>query len=170
MPTGGQKKLLEEQKLKYLKAKNYLFQALDRSILETILNKDIAKSIWDSMKRKFQGTIRVKHAQLQALRREFDQLEMKEGESVNEYFGRTLAIANKMKASSENKKDVEVVSKILRSMTRKFNYVVCSIEESKDTRTLTLDELQSSLLVHELRINKDFLVEEAQALKISSGD
>jgi hypothetical protein len=33
-----------------LKVKNYLFQAIDRSILETILNKDIAKSIWDSLK------------------------------------------------------------------------------------------------------------------------
>jgi len=33
-PTEAQKKLHEEQKLKDLKCKNYLFQALDRSILE----------------------------------------------------------------------------------------------------------------------------------------
>ena len=74
---------------------------------------------------------------------------MKAGESVNEYFARTLIIANKMKANGENKGDVVVVEKILRSMTPKFDYVVCSIEESKDTDTLTIDELQSSLLVHE---------------------
>ena len=36
--TDAQKKHIEDQKLKVLKAKNYLFQALDRSILETILN------------------------------------------------------------------------------------------------------------------------------------
>jgi hypothetical protein len=45
-----------------------------------------------------------------------------------------------------------VVEKILRSMPQKFNYVVCSIEESNDVTTLWIDELQSSLLVHEQRM------------------
>ena len=54
--TDVQRKHIEDQQLKDLKAKNYLFQALDRSILETILNKKTAKDIWDSMKQKFQGT------------------------------------------------------------------------------------------------------------------
>ena len=41
--TEAQQKKLEEQRLKDLKAKNYLFQAIDRSILETILQKDTCK-------------------------------------------------------------------------------------------------------------------------------
>jgi hypothetical protein len=53
-------KTIDELRLKDLKAKNYLFQAIDRSILETILKKDTAKDIWDSLKRKYQGTTRVK--------------------------------------------------------------------------------------------------------------
>ncbi|KAL5832282.1 hypothetical protein ACOSQ4_017636 [Xanthoceras sorbifolium] len=44
---------LEGQCLKVLKAKNYLFQAIGRSILETILYKDTSKHIWDSMKKKY---------------------------------------------------------------------------------------------------------------------
>ncbi|XP_068663053.1 uncharacterized protein [Aristolochia californica] len=39
-------------------------------------------------------------------------------------------------------------------MTSRFNYVVCSIEESNNLDTLTIDELQSSLLVHEQRMNE----------------
>ncbi|CAL9001413.1 unnamed protein product [Prunus brigantina] len=66
----AQTKVLNDQKLKDLKAKNYTFHAIDRAFLETILEKDIAKEIWDSMKKKYQGTTRVKHAQLQALRKE----------------------------------------------------------------------------------------------------
>jgi hypothetical protein len=50
--------------LKDLWAKNYLFQAINRSILETILDKETSKGIWDSMKKKFQGNARVKRAQL----------------------------------------------------------------------------------------------------------
>ncbi|XP_038875143.1 uncharacterized protein LOC120067679 [Benincasa hispida] len=76
-------KKLEERKLKDLKAKNYLFQAIDRTILETISQKDTCKQIWDSMKKKYQDTTRVKRQQLQALRKEFEILKMKQSESVD---------------------------------------------------------------------------------------
>ncbi|XP_028075418.1 uncharacterized protein LOC114277685 [Camellia sinensis] len=70
--------------------------------METILNRDTAKHIWDSLKQKYQGSTRVKRAQLQALRKVFEVLQMKEGESVDAYFARTLIIANKMKIHGEN--------------------------------------------------------------------
>ncbi|RVW66684.1 hypothetical protein CK203_065222 [Vitis vinifera] len=115
--------------------------------------------------KKYQGSTRVKRAQLQALRREFEVLQMKEGESVDEYFARTLTIANKMKIHGESMKQVVIIEKILRSMTSRFDYVVCSVEESNDLDTLTIDELQSSLLVHEQRMNGHGRDE--QALKVT---
>ncbi|CAL2266688.1 unnamed protein product [Prunus armeniaca] len=48
----AQTKVLDDQKLEDLKAKNYTFHAIDSAILETILEKDIAKEIWDSMKKE----------------------------------------------------------------------------------------------------------------------
>ncbi|PRQ17740.1 putative RNA-directed DNA polymerase [Rosa chinensis] len=166
--TEGQRKQIEDAKLKDLKVKNYLFQAIDRTIIETILNKETAKHIWDSMRQKYQGSTKVKRAQLQALRREFEVLQMKEGETVDEYFARTLTIANKMKAHSENMAELVIVEKILRSMTAKFDYVVCSIEESNNLTTMTIDELQSSLLVHEQRMRGHG--GEEQALKVTYED
>lgn len=164
--TQEQLKVVEESKLKDLKAKNYLFQATDRSIMETILNKDTAKDIWDSMKQKYQGSTKVKRAQLQALRREFELLGMKGEDTVDEYFARTLAIVNKMKAHGEMVVQTTVVEKILRSMAARFDYVVCSIEESNNVSTLTIDELQSSMMVHEQRMRGHR--EEEQALKVSN--
>ncbi|KAH1096816.1 hypothetical protein J1N35_013737 [Gossypium stocksii] len=102
--TEAQPKDLKGLKLKDLKAKNYLFQAIDRSILETILCKETSKEIWDSMKTKYQGSFKVKCAQLQTLRKDFEVLQMK--------------------------------------------------DESKVIDALTLDELQSSLLVHEQKMNR----------------
>lgn len=139
--------------------------------METILVKDSTKDIWDAMRRKYQGSTKVKCAQLQSLRKEFEILAMKEGETIDDYFTRTLSIANKMIAHGEKMDQTLVVEKILRSLTSKFNYVVCSIEESNDVTTLSIDELQSSLLVQEQHMksqNQDFDVE--QALKVSNGE
>ena len=146
--------------------KYYIFQAINRSIFETILKKDTAKDIWDSMKLKHKGIAKVKRAHLQALQKEFEILQMKAGESVNEYFARTLTIGNKMRIHGEVMPDVTIIEKILRSMTPQFNYVVCSIEESNDVDTLSIDQLQSSLLVHEQRMSGPMI--EEQALKATS--
>ena len=43
--TETQRKKLEELKLKDLNVKNYLFQAIDRTILETIIEKNTSKQI-----------------------------------------------------------------------------------------------------------------------------
>ena len=47
-----------------------------------------------------------------------------------------------MRDCGEDMPDVKIVEKILRSLTDKFNFVVCSIEESKDIDQLTVDEEQ----------------------------
>lgn len=120
-PTNEQKKEMADLRLKDLKAKKYLFQAIDRSILETILNTNTSKDIWDSMKLKYQGNARVKRTQFQALRREFEVFYMKDGESVDSYFTRTLTIINKMRAHGEKMADITVIEKIMRSISSKFN-------------------------------------------------
>ncbi|XP_030938351.1 uncharacterized protein LOC115963486 [Quercus lobata] len=105
------------------------------------------------MKKKYEGSARVKHAQLQALRRDFETLQIKDGEFVTSYCARTMEISNKMRFHGEKMEDVTIVEKILRSLTPMFDYVVCSIEESKDIDAFSLDELHSSLLVHEQKMN-----------------
>ncbi|GKB48853.1 retrovirus-related pol polyprotein from transposon TNT 1-94 [Tanacetum coccineum] len=130
--TNVQQQELQAMKLKDLKAKNYLFQAIDRSILEKILNKAT----------------------------------MKPDEPVSDYFSRVMAIVNKMRIHGDKTEDVTVVEKILRSLTTKFNFVVCAIEESKDVDELSLDELQSSLMVHEQKFKQPD--SEERALKVST--
>lgn len=83
-----------------------------------------------------------------------------------EYFARTLTIVNKLKALGKNVQETMVMEKVLRSMSKKFNYVVCSIEKANDVTTLSIDELQSSLMVHEQRMEGP--KEEEHALKVSN--
>jgi hypothetical protein len=46
-----------------------------------------------------------------------------------------------MKAHGEKMSQTIINEKFLRFMTLKFDYVACSIEESNDLNTLTVDEL-----------------------------
>jgi len=68
-------------------------------------------------------------------------LHMKTGESVNDYFERILTTTNKMRIHGERIKDVAIIKMILRSMTLKYDYVVCSIKESDDLDALSIDKL-----------------------------
>lgn len=77
-----------------------------------------------------------------------------------------MEISNKMQFHGKKMEYVTIVEKVLRSLTSKFDYIVCLIEESKDIDALSLDELQSSLLVYEQKINRNSTTEE-QALKAS---
>lgn len=52
---------------------------------------------------------------LQALRRDFEVLEMKVGETITDYFARVMGVANKMRSNGEHMKDVTIVEKILRT-------------------------------------------------------
>lgn len=60
---------------------------------------------------------------------------------MNEYSAWTLIITNKMKAHREKMGQVVIIKKILRSMTLRFDYIECSVEESNDLDVLTIDEL-----------------------------
>ncbi|KAF2294118.1 hypothetical protein GH714_007665 [Hevea brasiliensis] len=116
---------IESLRLKDLKAKNYLFQAIDRATLETILHKDTSKQIWDSMKKKYQGSARARRQQLQALHSEFKTLWMKSGESITDYFSRVMTIVNKMRIHGDKTEDITIIEKILRSMTS--NLILLSV-------------------------------------------
>ncbi|KAF2320024.1 hypothetical protein GH714_022159 [Hevea brasiliensis] len=166
MLTEAQQTQLEDARTKDHQVKHYLFQAIDRTVFEQILDRRTAKIVWDSMKKKFGGNSKVKKSLLNALRREFEVLEMKREESIDEYFARVMTVANKMRSNGEEMTDTKIVEKILRTLTGKFTYVCVSIEESKDTETMTVDELQSTLVVHEQKFKRVRKDDEDQVLKI----
>lgn len=136
--NNAQRQELTEKKLNDLKVKNYLFQAIDKSILKTIIQKDTAKQLWDSLKTKYQGNECVKRAQLQRLRREFEVLEMKETETITNYFARVLLVATDMRNLGEEMQDTKIVEKILRTLSEKFTYIYVPLKSPKILRVLQL--------------------------------
>lgn len=93
---------------------------------------------------------------------------MREGEKVDNFLGRTLCGVNKMKFNGEVMEQSTIVSKILRSLTSKFNYVVYSIEDWNYLRFLTIDELHHNLPIRKQRIHGYQL--EDQVLKVTNDE
>jgi predicted GNAT family acetyltransferase len=97
---------------------------------------------------------------------------MKESETVSDYIMRLQTVVNQLNRNGETVTDARVVEKILRSLTDKFENIVCAIEESKDLSTLSVEELAGSLEAHEQRKmkKKEEAIEEAHQAKESIKD
>ena len=63
------------------------------------------------MKRKFGRNPKVNKSLLDALRREFEIVEMKKNESITYYFARVMVISNKMRSNEEDMPDNKIVEK-----------------------------------------------------------
>ncbi|KAL6522105.1 hypothetical protein OROMI_031982 [Orobanche minor] len=152
--SNAEKTALKESRKKDKKALFTIFQGVDESTFEKISEAKTSKDAWEILQKLFQGVEKVKKVRLQVLRGEFENLKMKSSENISEYVTRVKTVTNEMKRNGESLDEVRVMEKLLRSLTRKFEYVVTSIEESKDLSTISLDELVGSLQAHEQRINQ----------------
>ena len=74
---------------------------------------------------------------------------MDDSESLQSYLSRVSTVVSQMRNLGATIPEEDVVSKVLRSLTKRWNPVVPAIMESKDLSSLTFDSLMGSLLAHE---------------------
>ena len=95
---------------------------------------------------------------------------MEEDQKVSDYFSKMTENVNLMKYYGENILDQMIVEKILRSLSQKFDFILVAIQESKDVKTMKVEELQSSLEAHELLVlDRSSERSVQQALQVQTG-
>ncbi|KAK2365584.1 putative mitochondrial protein [Trifolium repens] len=144
----------KELKKKDVKGLFIIHQCVDSNIFEKIIEEETSKGAWDTLKKIYGGDEKLKGIKLQALRRQYEMMQMNEQETISEYLARMLALTNLMKSCGEAMTDKVKIEKILRTLTEKFDHIVVAIEESKDLATMKIEELQASLEAHELRVKQ----------------
>jgi hypothetical protein len=137
------------------KAMNAILSGLVEEEFVKVMHLGTAKEMWDKLINSYEGNEKVKDAKLQTYRMQFEQLKMKEDETVGKYFLRVEEMVNAMKALGETIEEPSLVQKILRSLPDRFNPKVSAIEELNDLKTLEFDQLLGTLTAYEMRIVKD---------------
>nr|KYP34452.1 hypothetical protein KK1_044596 [Cajanus cajan] len=113
-----------------------------------------AKEAWTTLQEEFEGSEKVRAVKLQTLRRNFELWNMKESETVEDYYSKIKEIVNQMRAYGKNILDKKIVEKILISVPHKYDPIVTTIEQTKDLSTLSITELMGSLEAYEQRLNR----------------
>jgi hypothetical protein len=99
-------------KAKDIKAKAHLLQCLPDDLLMQVAGKKTRKEVWDSLKARYVSEERVKDARLQTLKSEFNNLRMKENESVDSYAGKLSTMAVKYASLGGSLDDATLVKKM----------------------------------------------------------
>ncbi|KAG6506237.1 hypothetical protein ZIOFF_031559 [Zingiber officinale] len=146
-------KQLKENIKKNATALRIIQQGVSKSIYPRIFGMKSAQEAWDVLKKEFKGANKVISIKLQNYSRNFDNLSMKENESVKDFSSRVAEIVNQIKGCGDTISEKKVVERILRSLPQKFEHIVVVIEETKDKSQLTRYKLFSSLEAHEGRVN-----------------
>ncbi|KAK2987979.1 hypothetical protein RJ640_011242 [Escallonia rubra] len=105
-----------------------------------------AKEAWETLRNEFQGDDKVRAIKLQSLRKDLENMKMKEDETLKDYSRRFLELINQMKTHAV-------------------------IEETKDLSTLSVQEVMASLKSYEQRMARhtEKAVESAFQSKLNVG-
>ena len=84
--SQAQKDILKENKKKDAKALFLIQQAMEEYIFPWVAAATRSKHAWDTLENSYQGTSKVKLVRLQMLRRDFENLQMSNYETINDCF------------------------------------------------------------------------------------
>ncbi|KAL8088639.1 hypothetical protein AgCh_038426 [Apium graveolens] len=151
MNTSSYLKKIEISRHQDARALSKLQMGVTKPIFTRISRALTAKEAWEILEGEFHGDEKVRSINLQYLKKDFQNLKMKDSENIQSYHARVMEIVNQMKTYGDNISDQHVVEKFLISLTDKYEYIVTVIEETKDLTKLSMKKLMGSLQAHEKR-------------------
>ncbi|XP_017406407.1 uncharacterized protein LOC108319695 [Vigna angularis] len=92
---------LKKTRVKDISVLYFLYNVVDESGFEKIANAKSTKEAWEILKVAYKGDTRMKQVRVQAIRREFEHMEMDENEGVAEFIARVQKMANQLGMNGE---------------------------------------------------------------------
>ena len=127
------------------RALNALFSAVTNKEFRKISSTEIAKEAWIILQTSYEGIKAIKDSKLQRLTTSFEEIQMEDDESFDEFYAKLKNIVNSAFNLGETIPEPKIVRKVLRSLPERFHAKIMAIEESKDIDKIPLTELVGNL-------------------------
>ena len=112
--TQAEKDILKSYKKKDSKALLFLYQSVHESVFQRIETAKTYKEAWKTLNLAYQGMEKVKTEKLQLLRRDFENLCMKESYNVDSFFTHVIGLVRQIRSHGEILEERRIVEKLLR--------------------------------------------------------
>ncbi|CAN6688423.1 unnamed protein product [Malus baccata var. baccata] len=158
-----QLKTLKQNRMEDARALRIIQGVVSDTIFQRITNEETAKGAWEVLQQKYRGDTKVRKVKLQSIRRDFEYTRMRKNELLKNYFTRLF----------DELPNERIVQKLLISLTKPYALIVSVIEETKNTETLSVQDVMASLRAFDQRLERhaDFTPEKAfQSLNVGSGN
>ncbi|XP_074383271.1 uncharacterized protein LOC141724880 [Apium graveolens] len=126
-----------------------IYQGIPEDVLLSPADKENAKDAWEAIKAMCLGADRVKKARVQTLKAEFESLQMKDNESLDDFYMKMNGIVANIRALGEVIEENYLVKKLLRVVPTKFLQIASTIEQFGDLEKMSVEEAVGSLKAHE---------------------
>ncbi|MEQ5248926.1 hypothetical protein, partial [Escherichia coli] len=134
------------------KALNTITRSLDVGQFRLIAGCSSAKDAWEILEKLYEGDVSVKQTKMQQVLTRFEELRMKDEETIVEFNARVQELKNEAAVLGEPFSSDKLVRKILRSLPVRFRMKVTAIQESVGWETKSVAELMSNLRTYEMHI------------------
>lgn len=136
------KRKLEERMARDRKCKNLLIHRIGEDQLDYVKDKRTAKDAWDALKNAFE---RVGIAGKLFLKKQFQELRLKEGENVKAFLLQFEKVLREMKAAGVKIEEEDVVCQLLLSLPKSYDALITALETIQPDQ-LTLEYVKKRLM------------------------
>lgn len=126
-----------------------IYQVVSEDILLILAEKKTTKETWKAVKMLRQGAERVKKAQVQTLKAEFESMTMKDTDSLDDFHLKLNGLVTNIRVLGESVANAYVVKKILHVVPARFLQIASTIEQFGNIETMMIEEMVGSLKEHE---------------------
>ena len=129
---------------------NALFYALDKNEFNRISTCETTFDIWRTLEITHEGTSRVKDSKVNILLHDFKLFRMQPSKTIGDMYTRFMDVVNNLRVLGKSFSNFDLISKILRSLPKRWDPKITAIQETKDLNIFLLEELIGSLMTYEM--------------------
>jgi len=160
--TPVQKKLYK----KHHKIRGILLAAIPRTEYLKTSDKSTTKAMFSSLCANYEASKKVREAKATMLVHQYELFKMKDDESIEAMYSRFQTLVFRLEILKKSYVAADLVRKILRSLLARWRPKVTPIAEAKDT--LSVEDLMSSLKVHEISLNEHDSAKKSKSTTLKS--